>query len=214
MRSKLYLTSSAVTARSTGGANLASGRSLMVYVVPSAEITGMSAARSGIRTVPSAPGWGASRYKALKIESSTVHPETSQLIAGSSVTGSPSKAILMLPPILGVPPAALPASPVPVEPDEPPQPAAMAAAPQGSTPATSQIEGEVARGARAMDADPGVAERAAEDHAPVSGALHPEQHDPLRRCRHGADAGARDVLPGAPPGVAGAPATPGGAPVA
>ena len=59
MRSKLYLTSSAVTARSTGGANFASGRSLMVYVVPSSEISGISAARSGISSVPSAPGLGA-----------------------------------------------------------------------------------------------------------------------------------------------------------
>src|SRR5450759_4508391 len=52
-----------------------------------------------------------------------------------------------------------------------------------------------------MDADPGVPERAAEDHAPVRGAAHPEKYDPLRRCRHGADAGAGDVLPDAPAGV-------------
>src|SRR5665647_1503646 len=146
----------------------------------------------------------------------------------------------MLPPILGVPPTALPASPVPVERDErgrqvtgaaaadawttahvtppwdspgPVRPAAQEGCdydepsptgprPQGSTPAIPQVEGEVAPAARAMDADPGVPERAAEDHAAVRGAPHPEKYDPLRRCRHGADAGARDVLPDAPAGVA------------
>ena len=64
------------------------------------------------------------------MESSTVQPATSQLIAGSRVTGSLWKAMLMAPPDFGVPVAAPVASPPP---DEPPQPATAAAAPVASS---------------------------------------------------------------------------------
>ena len=70
------------------------------------------------------------------MESSTVQPATSQLIAGSSVTGSAWKAMEMVPPAFGVSPAAAPPS-SPPEPVSPPQPAAAASSSAASSSASS-----------------------------------------------------------------------------
>ena len=60
MRSKLYLKSSAVTSRFTGGWNLTPVRRWNVYTLPSAEmpplsVPGTSVARQGMSSVPASP---------------------------------------------------------------------------------------------------------------------------------------------------------------
>ena len=56
MRSKLYLTSAAVTCRLTGGWKFTPWRMVNVYVLPSFVGSGTSVAMLGSRTVPSMPG--------------------------------------------------------------------------------------------------------------------------------------------------------------
>ena len=117
MRSTLHFQSSAVTARLTGGANLASVRRWKVYVRPSAErppfcVVGTSVARSGTNLVPASPAAGAYLMSVSYIAFSMPIDLTSYWIAGSSPDGSPCQATFSMPPFLGVPVAPPPPPPL------------------------------------------------------------------------------------------------------